>query len=102
MIKGDEWRSGASDDVIKDDVRPPLSKKLFPVFRVWKKTASREVVFFFPDFIVYRIEYTGGGGGGGSKKKTNFLFKGGLRDHFLPRPLLFLLGQSPWRRPGLL
>ena len=25
------------------DLRPPLSKKLFPVFRVGKETASREV-----------------------------------------------------------
>ena len=43
-------------------VRPPLSKKLFPVFRVGKKTPSREVgnLFYFPNFIFYKLECTGG------------------------------------------
>ena len=51
-------------------LRPPLSKKLFPVGRVGKKKASREVgnLFFFPNFIIYKLEYTGGKG----KKKLFF------------------------------
>ena len=43
-------------------VRPPLRKKLFPVNRVGKKKASREVgnFFFFPNLIFYKLECTGG------------------------------------------
>ena len=50
------------------NVRPPISKKLFPVGRVGKKEASREVgnLFFSPNFIFYKLVCTGGGG---SKKK---------------------------------
>ena len=42
-------------------MRPPLSKKLFPVSRVGKKKANREVrnLFFFPNFIFYKLECTG-------------------------------------------
>ena len=51
--------------------RPSLSKKLFPVFRVGTKTASREVgiFFFFLISFLYRLECTGGG------SKTIFLLK---------------------------
>ena len=48
--------------------RPPLSKKSFPVSRVGKKTASREVL---PNFIFYKLECTAGGGGGGGREKKN-------------------------------
>ena len=53
-------------------VRPPLRKKLFPVSRVGKKEASREVwnfFFFFPNLIFYELECTVGGGGAKKKKK---------------------------------
>ena len=45
-------------------IRPPLSKQLFPVSRVGGKKASWEVgnLFFFPNFIFYKLECTGGGG----------------------------------------
>ena len=33
--------------------RPPLSKKLFPVCRVSKKTASREVGIFSPPNLIF-------------------------------------------------
>ena len=52
-------------------MRPPLSKKLFSVCRVGKKTASREVgifFFFFPNFNFFNLECTGGE----SKKKKYF------------------------------
>ena len=39
-----------------------LSKKLFPVGRVGKIKASREVGIFFSNFIFYKLECTGGGG----------------------------------------
>ena len=41
---------------------PSLSKKLFPVGRVGKRTASREVgIFFFPNFnFFFKLECTGG------------------------------------------
>ena len=42
-------------------IRPPLSKKSFPVSRVGKKKASREVGN--PFFFFYKLECTGGGGG---------------------------------------
>ena len=46
------------------------TEKSFPVSRVGKKTASREVgiffFFFFPNFMFYKLECTGGGG----EKKT--------------------------------
>ena len=54
-------------------MRPPLSKKLFPVGRVGKKKASREVgnlFFFFPNCIISKLEYTGRKG-----KKKKFFFK---------------------------
>ena len=43
-------------------LRPPLSKKSFPVSRVSKKTASREVGNFFFLFIsfFYELECKGG------------------------------------------
>ena len=43
--------------------RPPLSKKLFPLGRVGKKTASREVGIFFFSLIsiFFKLECTGGG-----------------------------------------
>ena len=43
-------------------IRPPLSKKLFPVGRVGTKTASWEVgiFFFFPNFNFLKLECTGG------------------------------------------
>ena len=42
-------------------VRPPLSKKSFPVGRVGKKTASREVrIFFILISIFFKLECTGG------------------------------------------
>ena len=42
--------------------RPSLSKKSFPVGRVGKKTASREVgnFFFFPNFNFHKLECTVG------------------------------------------
>ena len=60
-------------------LRPPLSKKSFPVGRVGKKTASREVgifFFFFPNFNFFKLECTEG-----KVKKTgnDFLFEDGLR-----------------------
>ena len=54
------------------NLRPPLSKKLFPVGRVGKKKASREVgnlfSFFSPNFIFYKLEHSGGK----VKKKKDF------------------------------
>ena len=42
-------------------LRPPLSKKLFPVGRVGKKTASREVGIFSPLISIFlKQECTGG------------------------------------------
>ena len=44
-------------------IRPPLSKKSFPVGQVGPKTASREVgifFFFFPNFNYFKLECTGG------------------------------------------
>ena len=90
-------------------IRPPLSKKLFPVDRVGKKVQSggRDFSSFLPNSILYKLECTGRG----VKKKNSFenmkkkeshsalfsptgwwtgnifLFKGGLR---MP-PLCFLL-----------
>ena len=52
------------EKVFPTSPRPPLSKKLFPVSGVVKRKANREVgnlLFFFPNFIFYKIEYTGGG-----------------------------------------
>ena len=53
-------------------LRLPSSKKLFPVCRVGKKTASREVgiIIFFPSnfFFFNKLECSGGGG---SKKKKS-------------------------------
>ena len=52
-------------------VRPPLSKTLFPVSRVGKEKASREVGnLFFPNFIFYKLECTGRGGGEVKKKES--------------------------------
>ena len=46
---------------------------MFPVSRVGKKKASREVgnlfFFFFPNFVFYKLECTGGGGGVKKKMK---------------------------------
>ena len=44
------------------NVRPPLSKKSFPVGQVGKKTASREVgIFLFPLISFFlKLECTGG------------------------------------------
>ena len=49
--------------VFYQNIRPPLSKISFPVCRVGKKKASREVgnLFFFPNLIFYKLECTGGG-----------------------------------------
>ena len=44
-------------------LRPPLSKKLFPVRRVGTKksqSGGRESFLFFPNFIFYKLECTGG------------------------------------------
>ena len=50
-------------------LRPPLSKKVFPVGRVGIIYASREVgIFFFLISFFYTLECTGGG----SKKNSNF------------------------------
>ena len=52
-----------------EDMRPSLGKKVFPVCRVAPKNASREVgIFFFSNFIFYRLECTGGS----KKKKKEF------------------------------
>ena len=63
-------------------IRPPLSKKLFPVSRVGRKKASREVgnLFFSPNFIFYKLECTGGGGEVKKQFWTGnyFLFEDGL------------------------
>ena len=48
-------------------VRPPLSKKSFPVSRVGKIKASQEVGNLFSPLISFffnKLEWTGGGGGG--------------------------------------
>ena len=67
-------------------MRPPLSKKSFPVFRVGKKTASREVwIFFGPNLIFYRLECTGG-----KVKKKGIFFKyekKGSSQPFLAHPV---------------
>ena len=54
-------------------VRSPLGKKLFPVRRMSKKTASREVGIFFFLLIsfFYKLECTGGR----VNKKKIFFFK---------------------------
>ena len=69
-------------------VRFPLSKKSFPVFRVGKKTASREVgnFFFSPNFIflqtrIYR----------GEKLKKTMNHYGRTMWHF---PMASLLGNT--------
>ena len=51
-----------TDVVTLSWIRPPLSKKTFPVGRVGKKNASREVgiFFFFPNLIFFKLECTGG------------------------------------------
>ena len=53
-------------------VRPPLSKKLFPVTRVGKiKLVGRSgIFFFFPNFIFYKQESTEG-----KSKKINIYFE---------------------------
>ena len=48
-------------------LRPSLSKKMFPVSRVGKNTASWDFFFFFTNFNFCKLECTGGGGGGGKK-----------------------------------
>ena len=55
------------------DVRPPLSKKSFPVGRVGKTTARREVgiFFFFLISIFFKLECTGGKVKKKKKKKKN-------------------------------
>ena len=54
-------------------VRPPLSKKLFPVSWVGKKKASGESFFLFLNFIFYKLECTEGGGGEREVKSCFFL-----------------------------
>ena len=74
-------------------LRPPLSETLFPVCRVGKIKASREVgnfFFFFPNFIFYKQECAGGGG---SKKKYIYFENVGWGGEEGPsRPFLAHLG----------
>ena len=41
-------------------LRPPLSKKSFPVGRVGKKNSWKVGIFFFSNFFFFKLECTGG------------------------------------------
>ena len=64
------WTYSVLGDQIYE-MRPSLSKNLFPVGRVGEKTASREVgnFFSFPNFNFHKLEYTVGGSILKKKKK---------------------------------
>ena len=40
-------------------IRPPLSEKLFPVYRVGRIIAIREGEIFFPFSLMHKLGYTG-------------------------------------------
>ena len=59
---------------ILHNLRPPLSKRSFPVCQVGKKRRDGRSGFFlfFPNFIFPKLECAGGEGGGGRKKENSF------------------------------